>query len=121
MMWIVGKYNQQIGYRQASLDELMKGLIGASITNFLRSEGTCDTLSHSQVEQGMKDIEVAWHVFFDIVMQQCRAKKSTRLDRSAPLSMKVLNFSPEHPVCKAVMYIFAMDTFLPRAIQNTNN
>jgi hypothetical protein len=34
--------------------------------------------------------------------------------------MKVLNFSPEHPVCKAVLYIFAMDTFLPKAIQEAN-
>ena len=94
----------------------MRGLINASVSHFLLGEDTCELLNQQQLDLAIKDIEMAWHVFFDIVVHECNSKKVTRIDRKAPLSMKVLNFSPEHPVCKAVLYIFAMDTFLPKAI-----
>jgi hypothetical protein len=46
----------------------MRGLINVSVTQFLMSEDTCDLLSQSQLDLGIKDIEMAWHVFFDIVI-----------------------------------------------------
>ena len=98
----------------------MRGLINVSVTHFLISEGACDILSQKQLDLGVKDIEMVWHIFFDIVIQECNQKKATKVDPKTPLSMKILNFSPEHPVCKSILYIFAMDTFIPKAIQNAN-
>lgn len=46
----------------------MKGLISASVTHFLLADNTCDVLSQAQMELAVKDIEMAWSVFFDIVV-----------------------------------------------------
>ena len=63
---------------------------------------------------------MAWSTLFAILIRQCHEKKSTRVDRKCPLSMKILNFSPEHPVTQTIMYIYSMETFLPQAIKRAN-
>lgn len=81
---------------------------------------TVEVLDQHQLDQAMRDIEEVWRTFFDIVYRLSHDHASDSFDRKHPMSMKILNFSPEHPVSQAILYIFAMDTFIPGALQRAN-
>lgn len=120
LLWIADNQNNNWDLPNISLDDILTGIIETSIMNFLNSPAT-NYLCQENLDQGTQDICEAWRTFFDIVVNKCKQlpnsdNNGSRFDRSRAISMKVIDLSPEHPIVKAILYIYSMETFIPSMI-----
>lgn len=81
-------------------------------------------INQTNLEYGSRDIELVWRTFFDIVLRKCQelpnAENGGVFNRKYPIPIKLLNFSPEHPLTKAILYIYSMETFIPGTLMVAN-